>query len=259
MQCNSVRTFNYSIPKQISPPLNVAHLISISLLSFLCGVKGNFQTIGVNGRVAFNDCPASNNPSNQVKSLIHLAQEAKKRTGVVTTTRITHATPAATYAHVSNRNFECDSNVLANATNPTQCLDIARQLIENEPGKNINVLLGGGRSNFVPNTMFDAGATIGARSDGRNLINQWIDSKPHGRFVVDKETMLKMDVKNTDHVLGLFTPSHMEYNLDADQNKQPSLAEMTETAIKLLDKGDNGYVLFVEGNFRLYLDFWLKN
>lgn len=213
----------------------------------MCGVKGNFQTIGVNGRVNYNDCAASNDPKNQVNSLIHWAQEAKKRTGIITTTTITHATPAATYAHVSNRDFESDTNVTAIKASPDECMDIARQLIENEPGKNMNVIFGGGRSNFLPNTMYDNDANIGARSDGRNLINHWIDGKKNGQFVADKEALLKLDLENTDHVLGLFASSHMDYNLDADRSKQPSLAEMTETAIKLLQRGDNGFVLFVEG------------
>lgn len=56
--------------------------------------------------------------------------------GFVTTTRVTHATPAALYAHSANRHWECESKM-----NPSQriCKDIARQLIEDAPGKNLNV------------------------------------------------------------------------------------------------------------------------
>lgn len=58
--------------------------------------------------------------------------------GFVTTTRVTHATPAALYAHSSNRNWECDSQIPL--PNRNECnKDIARQLIEDEPGRNIKV------------------------------------------------------------------------------------------------------------------------
>lgn len=57
----------------------------------MCGVKANFQTIGVSGRVSLNDCEASNDAVNQVQSLAYWAQLAKKGTGIVTTTTVTHA------------------------------------------------------------------------------------------------------------------------------------------------------------------------
>lgn len=48
-------------------------------------------------------------------------------------------------------------------------------------------------------------------------------------------------------ITGLFSPSHMEYYLESGQAKNPTLAEMTETAIRMLQKEGNGYVLLVEG------------
>jgi Alkaline phosphatase len=57
--------------------------------------------------------------------------------GFVTTTRITHATPSALYSHSASRKWECDDRLPALAMN--QCKDIARQLVEDEPGKNIRV------------------------------------------------------------------------------------------------------------------------
>lgn len=58
---------------------------------YLCGVKANFQTIGVNGRVQLDDCNAANDTTNHVHSLLALAQRAGKSTGIVTTTTVTHA------------------------------------------------------------------------------------------------------------------------------------------------------------------------
>lgn len=60
-----------------------------------------------------------------------------KSTGFVTTTRVTHATPAAFYAHAANRYWESDDKVPKEAR--SLCKDIARQLIEDEPGRNLNV------------------------------------------------------------------------------------------------------------------------
>ena len=60
-----------------------------------------------------------------------------KMTGIVTNTRITHATPAALYAHTSSRYWEDDGKVPP--ASRKSCKDIARQLIEDDPGKNINV------------------------------------------------------------------------------------------------------------------------
>jgi len=58
--------------------------------------------------------------------------------GLVTTTRITHATPAAAYGHSAHRDWECDSKI-PEAELRKGCKDLGRQLIEDEPGKNINV------------------------------------------------------------------------------------------------------------------------
>lgn len=69
-----------------------------------------------------------------------------KSTGLVTTTRVTHATPAALYAHAASRYWEDDGKVPPAAR--TSCKDIARQLLEDEPGRNINVR--GLRYIFVP-------------------------------------------------------------------------------------------------------------
>lgn len=57
--------------------------------------------------------------------------------GVVTSTRVTHATPAGTYAHVTDRDWECDGNLPKDCKNVIK--DIGRQLVEDEPGVLINV------------------------------------------------------------------------------------------------------------------------
>lgn len=210
-------------------------------------MKSNFQTIGVNGRVQLDDCMAAKDSANQVDSLLALAQRAGKGTGIVTTTTVTHASPAAAYSHSSNRRFECDGDVIKAEQNPHECEDIASQLIHNKPGRGINVIFGGGRTKFLPKSIIDVDGNEGERIDGHDLTAEWEKNKPNAKFIVDKDGLDNLSIEQTDYVLGLFSSHHMDYNLDADRKKQPSLVEMTEAAIKILQKDDDGYFLFVEG------------
>lgn len=57
----------------------------------------------------------------------------------MTTTRITHATPAGAYAHTADRDWESDLDVINHNEDPDLCEDIARQLIHNQPGSGFNV------------------------------------------------------------------------------------------------------------------------
>jgi alkaline phosphatase len=92
-----------------------------------------------------------------------------KSAGVVTTTRITHVTPGASYAHIANRHWE--GSLLSN-----NCKDIARQLIEDERGSKMKVILGSGRRSFIPTNETDPNESTEYinRTDDRNLIQEWI-------------------------------------------------------------------------------------
>lgn len=168
--------------------------------------------------------------------------------------RITHATPAAAYAHVSNRRWECDIYVPKNLD--PKCKDIARQLIEDEPGNKINVIMGGGRRCFFGAEALDPKDphSPGMRKDKRNLVEQWVNQRQQENqsnyaFVNSTRHLREIDLDKTDYLLGLFSYSHMSYEELRDQSLEgePSLAEMTETAIKILQKNPKGYVLLVEG------------
>lgn len=178
-----------------------------------------------------------------------MALEAGKNVGIVTTTRITHASPAGTYAHVGNRDWECDNDTLTYNNDPKTCQDIASQMINNEPGNKFKVILGGGRSKFIPYTEKDDEGFTGHRMDGVNLIKKWqIEKGEKGQYVYDKAGLNAIDMNKVESVLGLFDPDHMNYNLDMDKKKKPTLAEMTAAAIKILrHKTNKGYFLFVEG------------
>ncbi|OQV26259.1 Alkaline phosphatase [Hypsibius exemplaris] len=197
--------------------------------AYLCGQKAALGVIGVNSNATFGDCASAT--GNHITSILEWAQQAGKVTGIVTTTTITHATPAAAYAHTPSRDWE--SYVEGTDEDRKMCKDIARQLVEDLPGQNIRVIFGGGRQGFVPNNETDpAFGSRGARKDGRNLLR-----------------LKGLDVSNTDFVLGLFGPSHLAYDLlrERDGPKQPTLKEMTTKAIDILQKDPNGFFLLVEG------------
>src|SRR5262249_10326973 len=152
-------------------------------------------------------------------------------TGVVTTTRVTHATPAACYAHAAHRDWEDDTQ-LPEAARAADFPDIARQLVESET---IDVALGGGRAEFLPHSEADPGQppTKGARGDGRNLIAEWQARHTDGVFAWNRSQLVALDSKQTEHVLGLFDPSHMAFEADRAQEApgEPTLSEMTAKAI----------------------------
>uniref|UniRef100_A0A8C4PEM2 Alkaline phosphatase n=1 Tax=Dromaius novaehollandiae TaxID=8790 RepID=A0A8C4PEM2_DRONO len=105
-----------------------------------------------------------------------------KSVGIVTTTRVTHATPSAAYAHSANRDWYSDGEMPPDALEGG-CKDIARQLVENIP--DIEVILGGGRKYMFPKNASDVEYPgeerhRGTRLDRRDLVQAWRDSKPPG-------------------------------------------------------------------------------
>ncbi|XP_055374729.1 alkaline phosphatase-like [Condylostylus longicornis] len=216
--------------------------------AYLCGVKTNFFALGVNGKTNILNCSSAMDPANQVDSIVSWAQEAGKCTGIVTTTTVTHASPGGAYAKIANRFYESDLEVKLFEEDPKTCQDIASQLIENQPGRDINVIMGGGRTNFLPNTDIDSiSGKPGKRLDGKNLIEKWKKNNPNQAYVTNRDELLNIDLRKTSKILGLFQPQHLDFNLNRDNKIQPSLEEMTESAIKLLSKNPKGYFLFVEG------------
>jgi alkaline phosphatase len=178
--------------------------------------------------------------SNALTSALTLAERKGKATGIVSTARITHATPAATYAIAPHRDWEDDSKLPEDATD---CTDIASQLINYSEGDGIEVALGGGRRHFLTT---DQG---GRRTDGVDLTQQWLNAAgtETRTYVTNKTELNNADIANSDKLLGLFTSSHMSYEADRDDNEEPSLAEMTETALEVLKKDQDGFFLMVEG------------
>lgn len=216
--------------------------------AIMAGIKTRNSVIGLGPEARVNDCASGS--ASQVPSLFGLAQDSGRATGIVTTTRITHATPAATYAHTPQRNWEADAAMPKEALDQG-CLDIARQLVEGAVGSKFDLILGGGRSTFLPETAKDPEYPdrAGSRKDGRDLIAQWRAANSQGNFVWNAAQFGAIDPADGQKLLGLFEPDHMRYEADrkADAGGEPSLAEMTELAIRRLSQSGNGYVLLIEG------------
>lgn len=82
------------------------------------------------------------------------------------------------------------------------------------------------------------------RSDGRNLVNEWQANHPKGRAVNNMQDLMSIDISNTSHILGVFSPGHMPFHA-VKTAETPSLANMTMQAIRLLKKNKNGFLLMV--------------
>jgi alkaline phosphatase len=219
-----------------------------SMAAYMTGVKMNNEVISMsaetvatnpgrdaNGNLGVNNCAATNGTA--AATILELAKAKGKAVGTITTTELTHATPATAWSHICNRNAQ---------------YHIAAQLVPGGTGFNtalgdgVDVLMGGGRNHFTP---YGAGNTTG-RADGRNLLTE-LAAK--GYTVAANKT--EMNAATGKKFIGLYsTRSHLEYELDRTATPplgegavQPSLAEMTVKAMDLLAQNTNGYFLMVEG------------
>ena len=214
------------------------------------GYKAREGMLSVDHTTARNECDGAKVTARALPTILELAAANGRATGVVSTARLTHATPGATYAHTPMRDWEADSNI---PTPGCSTKDIARQLIEASPTvrTSLKVAMGGGRTYFLPKAEADPEypTTPGRRNDGRNLTAEWLTSRGAGAaYVWNKAQFDAIDAASAGPVLGLFEPSHMQYEADraSDPAGEPSLTEMTATSIRLLQDSPKGYFLHVE-------------
>lgn len=219
-----------------------------TMTAMMTGVKTKMGFVSIDQTASRANCASSKN--GHLITAVELSELAGMSTGVITTTSITHATPAATFAHVPERVWENDTD-LPEAAKAEGCHDIAQQLVDFDVGNGIEVIMGGGRQHFLAAGADDPEYTerFGARLDNRNLIAEW-QNKSHGnQFIWNKAQFDALNLKKTKHLMGLFEPSHMNYEADRskDRSGEPSLAEMTKSAISVLQNNPKGFFLMVEG------------
>jgi len=202
------------------------------------GVKTKIGVLSVSDATLRGDCASSKGA--EVPTMMELAEDLGKSTGVISTARLTHATPAATYAHSADRNWEHSAG--------GDCKDIAAQFVEFSHGDGIDVAMGGGRREFMPNDATAVEGKSGKRSDGRDLRDEWKTKYPTGKYVENQAEFDAIDANSTNKLFGLFNYSHMQYEQDRanDVDGEPSLTEMTQKAIEILSKNEKGFVLMVE-------------
>ena len=210
------------------------------------GVKTRMGVLSIGQEAKPGDCTAA--LKTPMLTLWELAARSGLATGVVTTTRVTHATPAATFTHSADRGWENDTDISAEDAK-AGCIDIARQLVESPFGNGPDVLMGGGRGNFMTVEQRDPeeGGKVGQRLDGRDLIAAWKQRHPDGAYVWSAAQLQQAPTDKP--LLALFNYGHMAYEHDRRQDAagEPSLAEMTRAAITRLKRNDSGFVLLVEG------------
>jgi alkaline phosphatase len=238
---NAALVKTYSVNQQTSDSAPTA-------TAMVTGYKTNDGAISVGPEVERTDGNAANIAPFVLETILEQAEARGLATGVVSTARITHATPAVNYAHTPNRDWERAGQLPAGAT----VLDIAAQLVKaQKTGDGIEVVLGGGRQMFLPTTLTDPeySTQTGRRTDGRNLTAEWTAAQPKSAYVWNKTAFDAVDPNKTKKLLGLFEPSHMQYETDRrnDGAGEPSLADMTRKSIQMLSKNRKGFYLMVEG------------
>lgn len=231
-----------------------------TMTALMSGLKTDVGVIGVDEDIERGDC--STVAGNEVITALELAEIKGLATGIISTARITHATPAATYAKSADRNWE-DNSDMPEAAIAAGCVDIADQLVNFESyveGRytgvdidGIEVAMGGGRRHFLPKDAAfnspDAQSDVeGDRTDERNLIIEWQDRYENGVYVFDQAGFDAIDTESTERVFALFNESHMQYEADRgnDIAGEPSVSQMTRAAIDVLDNNDKGFFLMVE-------------
>ena len=237
-----IRTFSLDAQTTDSAPSMAAYTTGVKMKNDVISMDGATNTfnpsadtsVTPNVRNAVNTCPATGNglPS---ATILEQAIAKGKAAGVVSTARLTHATPAATFAHVCSRDAE---------------YEIARQAIPGGAGynaalgKGIDVLLGGISYYWRPH---NPTTNPRGRPDGRNLVAE-LQAKGYNAAT----DFASFNAAGTDKpLIGLFDQAlaegHMPYELDRNPAEVPSLAQMTTQSIDILSKNASGYFLMVEG------------
>jgi alkaline phosphatase len=231
-----VKTFSLDGQTTDSAPSMAAYMTGVKMRNEVISMSSDTTAVDGTGIQYINGenttCPPTNGKA--VDTLLELAKAKGRAVGAVSTTRVGHATPATTYAHICNRN---GYNTIAEQSTPGHA-NYNPKLLDG-----IDVLMGGGQRNYLPKSVNPSSK----RTDNVDLVAAM---QAKGYAYVDTGTKLRaVDTAATGKLLGLFSQSEMAYELDrVKQNlDQPSLSEMTEKALGVLSRNDKGFFLMVEG------------
>ncbi len=227
----SFEKFPYSSLLKTSSKTHFSSDAGSSMTAMMTGVKSFQGGLAISPHGARGIC--TNVDAFPLLTLVDLAKQAGMGAGIVTTAEITNPTIAATYAKTPE--YKWDTRVDNHCQ--TYVDDIATQLIQFNHAQGLDVILGGGRSKFMPNSQ------NGQRQDGQYLIAQWQKKYPQGSYIENKTQLFNPDL--TQPILGLFADTNLNYVSQPVQT-QPILSEMTEVAIEQLAKKPKGYFLVVE-------------
>ncbi len=202
------------------------------------GVKTRAGVISIGPASRRRDCVAAREV--ELPTIADAARANGKQFGIVTTTRLTHATPATVYAHLPERDWEADTYLTA-ANIEAGCVDIARQFVDLPLESAPAIALGGGWREFL------GGNANGKRKAADDdLIAEWLAGAPGRQYISEAAQLRTIDTSGP--VLGLFSRSHMQFEaLRRQGTTQPSIEAMTSAAIDYLEALDDGYFLMVEG------------
>ena len=207
-----------------------------TITAMLTGVKTRAGMLNVGPEALRESCEGQfAHPLTPIAVPLH---DAGKAIGIVTTTRVTHATPAGVYARTAERDWEDDSDI-APADWERGCRDVAWQLVQAENGPQI--VLGGGSQHFFGANRF------GERRDAdADLVRDWLAGSASRRYITSAAQL--DDLQAGQQVLGLFASEHMTFMAEkASDSTEPTLTQMATTAVRLLEEGDAGYFLLIEG------------
>ncbi len=198
------------------------------------GVKTRAGVIGIGPAAHRGDCSEAR--ANSLPTIAEILHGEGKAIGIVSTMRLTHATPAAVYAHSADRDWEGDADMPA-TERAKGCRDIGAQLAAFP----FDVALGGGSSRLL-------GIKRGGKrlDPGADLVRSW--QTRTGGTVVTTRAELASVRSGRRPLLGLFAPDHMGYMLERRaESSEPTLSEMTAAAIDKLSASPTGYFLMIEG------------
>ena len=198
------------------------------------GVKQIFNTINLSEAGVNKDCASEE--GNKLTTFSEIVTGMGKSVGIVSTARITHATPAAVYAKTADRNWEGEA--------PEGCTDIAQQLFDAMSAGTVDLAFGGGSRYFAPKDVETMDGGKGRRIDGRNLIEE--AQAAGAQYAYDTASFNALKLDGSTPVLGLFEDSHMKYEYDRADDDEPSLTDLTKAAIEQLSQNGGGFYLEVE-------------